>query len=92
MDLHHVAQVVQGVPPEAREATCLHLMWCAHVADKYLKKIGKVHPLWGDGSLRSVALADSKGAVRPDLSHDMLDCFALVSKVLAARGRAVLDR
>lgn len=92
MDLYHATRAVQVAPRQEREAACLHLIWRAHVADKHLKRLGKFYPLWGDGSLRSAALADLKGGAHSVLSPDMLNCFALVSKVLAERGRRVTDR
>ncbi len=92
MDLHHAARAVQGAPRERREAACFHLIWRAHVADKYVKRLQKLHPLWGDGSLRAAALADLDGMAHWIMSPDILDCFALVSRVLVEKERADTDR
>ncbi len=56
-DLYHAACAVQAVSPPNREVFCRELLWRAHVADKYVKRLGKLHPKWGDGSLRAAALA-----------------------------------
>lgn len=89
MDLYHAARAVQAVPREYREAACLDLLWRAHVADKYLKRLRKVHPLWGDGSLRAAALAGFESVESRTISPDMLDCFAIVLRALAAKRCAV---
>lgn len=55
-DLFHAARAVLSVPPSQRNALCESLLWRAHVADKYVKRLGKLHPEWGDGSLRGVVM------------------------------------
>ncbi|MEP2921006.1 hypothetical protein [Sulfitobacter sp.] len=56
-DLQHAARAVLGMPVPQRERFCDLLLWRAHVADKCVKRLGKLHPEWGDGRLGSVALA-----------------------------------
>ncbi len=91
MDLYHAARAVQAAPPEGRNAACHELLWRAHVADKYLKRLKKLHPFWGDGSLRAAALAGRDSAEGWVMSPDMLACFVIVSRALAQRHRAVND-
>lgn len=55
-DLSHAARAVLSVPPSQRSALCEGMLWRAHVADKYVKRLGKLHPEWGDGSLRGIAI------------------------------------
>lgn len=59
-DLHHAARAVQTVHTGAGAALSQQLLWHAHVADKYVKRLHRLHPAWGDGSLRAAALAHLK--------------------------------
>lgn len=85
MDLYHAARAVQVVCPEKRERACAQLIWQAHVADKYVKRLGKLHPLWGDGSLRAVACRYFKEETRGKISTDLLACVSIVALALARR-------
>lgn len=55
-DLNHAARAVQQVAKPDQAAFCARLLWRAHVADKYVKRLKKLHPHWGDGSLRAASL------------------------------------
>lgn len=55
-DLHHAARAVQQVEKTDQAAFCARLLWRAHVADKYVKRLKRLHPDWGDGSLRAAAM------------------------------------
>lgn len=46
-DLHHAARAVQRKPVSERGGFCRDLVWRAHVADKYVKRLRKLHPVWG---------------------------------------------
>lgn len=61
-DLHHAARALAERPVSERVDYAADLIWRAHVADKTVKRLRKLHPRWGDGSLRTVALADLRGA------------------------------
>lgn len=77
-DIYHAARVLQAVPQAERKDRCAQLLWQAQVADKCVKRLRKLHPLWGDGSLRAAALAqDSRGAAAP-LTPELRACMALV--------------
>lgn len=92
MDLHYAARAVQIAQPQRREAAFVDLRWRAHVADKYVKRLRKLHPTWGDGSLRSVALADLGGTECVLISSDLLSCIAIVSRMLAHNSEANAER
>lgn len=77
-DLHHAAQAVQTVPEPARKAFCVQLLWQAHVADKYVKRLRKLHPLWGDGSLRAAALLSKRAPAADMGGPDYRRALALV--------------
>lgn len=83
-DLHHAARALYTVPLDERSAFCAHLVWQAHVADKYVKRLRRLHAHWGDGSLRAVALPyanRSGGAVD---TAGMRQCLAIVLSTLEA--------
>lgn len=92
MDLYHAARAVEAAPLQGREAVCRDLLCRAHVADKYLKRLGKTHPLWGDGSLRGAALAGRREIEHQSMSVDFRACLALVLEVLAERHLAIARR
>lgn len=54
-DLLALAGAVAGRPDAFRHA--LRLCAEAHAADLYVKRLGRLHPLWGNGSLMSRARA-----------------------------------
>ncbi len=57
----------------------------ADLADQYRRTTGKRHPLWGDGSLMSVALARPY-APEPALDNpDYAACMALIFEALVDR-------
>ncbi len=76
MDLYHAARVVQAAPVAGRVDLCTELLWQAHVADKYVKRLHKTHPKWGDGSLRAAALA--RASKYGSVNTDLMGCLALV--------------
>ena len=86
-DLPHAARALYGVPHEQRGAFCARLVWRAHVADKYVKRLEKLHPHWGDGSLRAVALGHSALLRTTPNTGEMLACMAVVVQALQARRR-----
>jgi len=76
------------VPAAQHAALCDQLIRSAHVADKYAKRLKKLHPVWGDGSLRAAALA--RGAAGQEACCGPQYQAALVSVVHALarwRGR-----
>lgn len=86
-DLHHAACALYGVPHEQRGAFCTSLVWQAHVADKYVKRLRKLHPYWGDGSLRAVAMPQSAQLRTTPDTGEMLACMAVVVHALQSRRR-----
>jgi len=39
------------MPPDTRAGAARRLVWRAHWADCWRKRLGRAHPAWGDGSL-----------------------------------------
>ncbi len=82
MDLYHAACAVQGTSRKERVVFCEALIWRAHVADKYVKRVHKLHPEWGDGSLRSAATLHQVGPPIQIGPSDFLECFSIVLNAL----------
>lgn len=81
MDLYHAARAVAAVEPEQRAIFARTLCLRAHVADKYVKKLRKSHPLWGDGSLRGAAMAHSQVPAEASIStllHEYIDILQCI--------------
>ena len=76
------ASLIRCRPPETWAATLQSLFDRAHVADLYRKRLGRMHPEWGNGSLTSAVLCDSDVWPEPRLS-DPVYTEALVAVLLA---------
>lgn len=82
-DVTSLARVLLRVPPGRRAALCARVLQEADWADRHVRRLGRVHPLWGDGTLMSAArkraLADE-----PELSDPAYcSCLELVFATLA---------
>jgi len=86
-DLHHAARAVQIVPCAYQTDVCRVIIWRAHVADKYVKRLGKLHPEWGDGSLRAAALMHPCAPVQSGATRDYLAALACVTSCLLDRAK-----
>jgi len=73
-------QVEAGVRADALEDLFQRAAW----ADDFRKRTGRVHPVWGDGSLMAVALG--RDTPPEPLSSDSAycDCLAMVFEGLVA--------
>ncbi len=64
-DVTAAARALLLVAPEAREALCRRMIEEADFADRYAKRLGRPHRLWGNGTLMAAArarpLADEPG-------------------------------
>jgi hypothetical protein len=84
-DLHHAALAILTVEPHNRAQLCKELVWQAHVADKYVKRLRRLHPYWGDGSLRAVAMERNVEGQNPYKFNDYQSAISVVTDVIAAR-------
>lgn len=50
-DVFSLAARLAQFPQADRHDHCLRLLQETEAADKYRKKLGRIHPLWGNGSL-----------------------------------------
>lgn len=87
-DLMQAARAAQLLPAQARPGFCARLIWRAHVADKHVKRLRKLHPDWGDGSLRSAARACPRAEMSPRTAVQFHAALAAVLEALARHRRA----
>lgn len=82
-DVVAAARVLLLVPARARKATCRRMIRDAHFAHLYMKRQGRAHVLWGNGSLLSAA-SKRPMAREPFLSDTRYcNCLELVLHELA---------
>lgn len=67
-DIDMVTRVLLAVPTVEWAAVARRIIQGARMADRYRKRFGQRHPVWGDGSL-SAASAAQPGAVPPTRCH-----------------------
>lgn len=82
-DLRAAACALLDWPPAERSAALDVLVARADAADRFRRRLGRRHPLWGDGTL-----AEAAGRVRAEpfcADPDYLDALLRVLMLLAAR-------
>jgi hypothetical protein len=84
-DVANAARALLHVPRGARRELCTRMIREAEAADIHARRVGRLHPLWGNGSLMSAArkrvLADEPGF--DDLEY--CGCFEMVLRALINR-------
>jgi len=81
-DVVAVARVLYGQPLVERALVLKRLIRTADWADGFRRATGRMHPVWGDGSLMTVALA-AKPPPEPRLDDvDYCGCMAMVFEAL----------
>ena len=84
-DVVAAARVLYALPEALRVRELARLMQKAAWADAFRKQSGRVHPVWGDGSLMTAALAAAPPP-EPQLNDpDYCGCLAMVFEGLVAR-------
>jgi hypothetical protein len=82
-DVVAAAGVARGIAGDERRTFVLRLLERAHAADKYRKRTGRAHPLWGDGTLMAVARKSRIAQAEPFLSDvEYLETIATVIETL----------
>ena len=74
-DLDAGVRLLLTLPPGAHPGRAAALVWQADTADRWRKRTGRAHPLWGDGSL--LTAARMVGARAPVWCCDAAYCAAL---------------
>jgi len=81
-DVVAAARVLFAQPSEQRQTLIGRLLREAGWADAYRRSVGRVHPIWGDGSLLTAALL-RRPPPEPQLSDsDYCTCLAEVFDAL----------
>lgn len=91
-DLTVAARALLSVPPSERPKLCSRILCEADWADRYVRKLGRRHPAWGNGTV--VAAANSR-ALAPERSvsdPEYRDCLMIVLQGLSeCRGVRMSD-
>ncbi len=90
-DLFAAARALLAAPEPLRAGLMARMIHEAEAADRYRRRIGRVHPLWGNGTLEAAARGHAPGPSRALHDNDHLACLALVLEALVAH-RARPDR
>lgn len=84
-DVSAAARALLAVPEVERPAFCARLLEEADAADRYTRHQGRIHPVWGNGTLRAAAFAHG---LAPEPGFDdpaYCSCFSIVLNALARR-------
>ncbi|MGJ8546792.1 MAG: DUF7742 family protein [Sulfitobacter sp.] len=90
VDLSLAARALCAAPPPQRAALAKTLCAQADLADRYRKRLGKIHPKWGDGSLAAAAFAAGVAPPRPWGDAAMLGAIQLITLEIQRRRAAHL--
>lgn len=88
-DVSAAARVLVMVPAASRERLCMHLFEQADWADRFVRRLGRLHPTWGNGTLRDAAM-QYRSAPAPGFDNMVFcACFELVLHQLCRRKKAL---
>lgn len=54
-DVSAAARVMLATPPAFRAQVCFRMIREAEFADRFVHRLGKLHPIWGNGTLLAAA-------------------------------------
>lgn len=83
-DVSAAARVLLGTPPAFRAQVCIRMLREAEVADRFMRRLGKLHPKWGNGTLLATARRRHLNAEPSFDNPEYCDCFRHV--LLALHG------
>lgn len=83
-DLDSAVAVVLALPPQDRAVVAQRLLVEADLADRYRKRLGRAHPVYGTGSLLSAASGRPALPQRPYC--DAAYCAGLAIVLVAIQG------
>lgn len=81
-DVIAAAQAVLCLPEAARAGALRVMMSRAAAADAYRKRLGRAHPLWGNGSLMALARRGPLPPAPALSDNEFCRCLALVFDTL----------
>lgn len=87
-DLSTAARALLALPEARRPAEAARMLVEAEAADRYRKRTGRSHPVWGNGTLEGAGRSRVLAAPRPLSDPEYLAALALVlDAILRHRGR-----
>lgn len=87
-DLSTAARALLALPASTRAAEAARLVVETEAADRFRKRFGRSHPLWGNGTLEGAARGRTLVEPRSLSDTDYLSCLALVlDAILTHRSR-----
>ncbi len=81
-DIEAAARALMAVPSTERAALMASLLKCADTGDRYRKRLRKVHPRCGSGTLMSAAARFAQAPRPARLTGDALQAYATVIAAL----------
>ena len=78
-DVRAAVRAVLAVPAGARTTFCARLVQEAEWADRFVKRLGKLHPFWGNGTLLGAAQGHP---LAPDRTFDDAEFCTVYELVL----------
>jgi len=84
-DLTAAARALLAAPRTERNALCAQLLFEADVADRYTKRFGRPHSVWGNGTLLASARRYELVSEPCFSDRSYLSCLSLILKQLEAR-------
>lgn len=84
-DVVAAARALLPLPEAERPAAMARLLAEADAADRYRRRMGRVHRLWGNGSLMAAAMARPLPPEPFLADPDYLRCLIVVLEALLAR-------
>lgn len=92
-DISAAARVLLRLPEAVRAEAMARMVGEAEAADRYRKRLGRAHPLWGNGTLEAVARARPMAVPRALSDGEYLSCLGVVfDALIARRGQRVAGR
>lgn len=82
LDVATATRALLGMPEADRETACADMLQQADLADRYARRLGRLHADWGNGTLLAVA---RKWPLAPEASFNdpaYRACFSLVLQAL----------
>lgn len=91
-DLSAAARALLAMPEARRAAEAERIILEAEAADRYRRRTGRPHPLWGNGTLEGAARGRMLADPRALSDSGYLGCLALVLEALLRHRREIHSR
>jgi len=82
-DVIAAASALMSWPERSRRSLIVRFLEQAHIADIYRKRTGRVHPVWGNGTLMAAVLQNRALPTEPSMSDSAyLNAVSIVIEAL----------